>query len=85
MKSTKEICGARLTTNMGRIMVSKDFTPEAFELLDTFYEEFPVAWKEFENFEKKQNFMDRTVNVGRLLLNKQCLQLTVQITCSGLI
>ncbi|MES2410574.1 MAG: NADH dehydrogenase (quinone) subunit D [Bacteroidota bacterium] len=64
----EEICGARLTTNMGRIGgFERDWTPKAFELLNTFLEEFPVAWKEFENlFERNRIFIDRTVNVGPL-------------------
>ena len=62
----EEICGARLTTNMGRIGgFERDWTPKAFELLNTFLEEFPIAWKEFENlFERNRIFIDRTVNVG---------------------
>ncbi len=62
----EEICGARLTTNMGRIGgFEREWSPKAFELLNTFLEEFPVAWKEFENlFERNRIFIDRTVNVG---------------------
>ena len=62
----EEICGARLTTNMGRIGgFEREWSPKAFELLNTFLEEFPAAWKEFENlFERNRIFIDRTVNVG---------------------
>jgi len=62
----EEICGARLTTNMGRIGgFERDWSPEAFRKLEVFLEEFPVAWKEFENlFERNRIFIDRTVNVG---------------------
>ena len=62
----EEICGARLTTNMGRIGgFEREWSPKAFELLNTFLEEFPVVWKEFENlFERNRIFIDRTVNVG---------------------
>jgi NADH-quinone oxidoreductase subunit D len=62
----EEICGARLTTNMGRIGgFEREWSPKAFGLLNTFLEEFPVAWKEFENlFERNRIFIDRTVNVG---------------------
>jgi hypothetical protein len=36
----------------------------AFRKLDVFLEEFPVAWKEFENlFKENRIFMDRTINV----------------------
>ena len=62
----EEICGARLTTNMGRIGgFERDWSPKAFELLDTFLKDFPVAWKEFEDlFTRNRIFIDRTVNVG---------------------
>ena len=62
----EEICGARLTTNMGRMGgFERDWSPKAFELLDTFLKDFPIAWKEFENlFERNRIFIDRTVNVG---------------------
>jgi NADH-quinone oxidoreductase subunit D len=68
----EEICGARLTTNMGRIGgFERDWSPKAFELLNTFLEEFPVAWKEFENlFERNRIFIDRTVNVGPITAEK---------------
>jgi NADH-quinone oxidoreductase subunit D len=64
----EEVCGARLTTNMGRIGgFERDWSPAAFEKLDKFLEEFPVAWKEFENlFERNRIFIDRTVNVGAI-------------------
>jgi NADH-quinone oxidoreductase subunit D len=62
----EEICGARLTTNMGRIGGFEEIGLKAFELLNTFLEEFP-AWKEFENlFERNRIFIDRTVNVGAI-------------------
>jgi NADH-quinone oxidoreductase subunit D len=39
----------------------------SFRKLDVFLEEFPVAWKEFENlFERNRIFMDRTINVGSI-------------------
>ena len=62
----EEICGARLTTNMGRIGgFEREWSEEAFKKLDTFLTDFPVAWKEFENlFERNRIFIDRTVNVG---------------------
>jgi NADH-quinone oxidoreductase subunit D len=68
----EEICGARLTTNMGRIGgFERDWSPEAFRKLDVFLEEFPVAWKEFENlFERNRIFIDRTVNVGPISAEK---------------
>ena len=68
----EEICGARLTTNMGRIGgFERDWSPKAFELLNTFLEDFPIAWKEFENlFERNRIFIDRTVNVGPITAEK---------------
>lgn len=68
----EEICGARLTTNMGRIGgFEREWSLKAFELLKTFLEEFPVAWKEFENlFERNRIFIDRTVNVGPITAEK---------------
>ena len=64
----EEICGARLTTNMGRIGgFERDWSPEAFRKLDVFLRDFPVAWQEFENlFERNRIFLDRTVNVGAI-------------------
>lgn len=62
----EEICGARLTTNMGRIGgFERDWSEAAFQKLNAFLDEFPIAWKEFENlFERNRIFIDRTVNVG---------------------
>ena len=68
----EEICGARLTTNMGRIGgFERDWTPKAFELLEVFLKDFPIAWKEFENlFERNRIFIDRTVDVGPITPEK---------------
>jgi NADH-quinone oxidoreductase subunit D len=68
----EEICGARLTTNMGRIGgFEREWSDEAFKKLNTFLEEFPVAWKEFENlFERNRIFIDRTVDVGPITAEK---------------
>ncbi len=68
----EEICGARLTTNMGRIGgFERDWSDVAFKKLDTFLTDFPVAWKEFENlFERNRIFIDRTVNVGPITAEK---------------
>src|SRR6476660_5007585 len=68
----EEICGARLTTNMGRMGgFERDWSKKAFDLLDKFLEEFPPAWKEFENlFERNRIFIDRTVNVGPISAEK---------------
>jgi NADH-quinone oxidoreductase subunit D len=62
----EEICGSRLTTNMGRIGgLERDFTPAAWEKLDKFLNEYPKCLKEFENlFNRNRIFMERTQGVG---------------------
>ena len=62
----EEICGARLTTNIGRIGgFERDFSPKAWAKIDQFLKEFPVVLKEFENLLKRNRiFMDRTIAVG---------------------
>lgn len=62
----EEICGARLTTNLGRIGgFERDFSPKAWAKLDKFLKEFPIVLKEFENLLKRNRiFMDRTIHVG---------------------
>lgn len=68
----EEICGARLTTNMGRIGgFEREWPEEAFKKLNVFLTDFPIAWKEFENlFERNRIFIDRTVNVGPITPEK---------------
>jgi len=62
----EEICGSRLTTNMGRIGgMERDLSPLAIEKLRKFLKEFPAVMKEFEAlFNRNRIFMDRTVDVG---------------------
>ena len=62
----EEICGARLTTNMGRIGgFERNFTNQAFEKLEKFIKEWPPVLKEFNNlFVRNRIFMDRTIGVG---------------------
>ncbi|MBS1736833.1 MAG: NADH-quinone oxidoreductase subunit D [Bacteroidetes bacterium] len=62
----EEICGSRLTTNMGRIGgFERNFTNQAFEKLEKFIKEWPGVLKEFENlFVRNRIFMDRTIGVG---------------------
>ena len=62
----EEVCGARLTTNMGRIGgFERNFTDKAFQKLEKFLEEYPRALKEFEDmFQRNRIFMDRTMGVG---------------------
>ncbi|MBS4043892.1 MAG: NADH-quinone oxidoreductase subunit D [Chitinophagaceae bacterium] len=64
----EEVCGSRLTTNIGRIGgFERNFTNTAFEKLEKFLKEFPGVWKEFENlFKRNRIFMDRTKNTGAI-------------------
>lgn len=62
----EEICGSRLTTNMGRIGgMERDLSPAAIAKLKVFLKDFPPVWKEFEAlFNRNRIFMDRTIDVG---------------------
>ena len=62
----EEICGSRLTTNIGRIGgFERNFTNQAFEKLERFIKEWPVVLDEFNNlFIRNRIFMDRTIGVG---------------------
>ncbi|HEX9981348.1 MAG TPA: NADH-quinone oxidoreductase subunit D [Flavobacterium sp.] len=62
----EEICGARLTTNMGRIGgFERDWSPLAFKKINEFLDEFPKIWTEFESLlTRNRIFMDRTIDVG---------------------
>ena len=62
----EEVCGARLTTNMGRIGgFERNFTNKAFEKLEKFLDEYPKVLREFENlFTRNRIFMERTIGCG---------------------
>jgi NADH-quinone oxidoreductase subunit D len=62
----EEVCGSRLTTNMGRIGgFERDFTNTAFEKLERFLAEYPAVLKEFESlFTRNRIFMERTIGAG---------------------
>lgn len=62
----EEICGSRLTTNIGRIGgLERNFTQTAWEKLDKFLDEYPKVLKEFENlFTRNRIFMERTIGCG---------------------
>ncbi|GIV32632.1 MAG: NADH-quinone oxidoreductase subunit D [Chitinophagales bacterium] len=62
----EEICGSRLTTNIGRIGgFERDFNDVALAKLKKFLEDFPKTLDEFEKlFNRNRIFMDRTVGVG---------------------
>ena len=62
----EEICGARLTTNVGRIGgFERDFNETVTARIKSFLEDFPPVMKEFEKlFNRNRIFMDRTIDVG---------------------
>jgi NADH-quinone oxidoreductase subunit D len=62
----EEVCGSRLTTNIGRIGgFERNFTNTAFEKLEKFLKEYPAVLKEFENlFSRNRIFMERTMGIG---------------------
>ena len=62
----EEICGARLTTNIGRIGgFERDFSPAAWAKINKFVEDFPAALKEFDKLLMRNRiFMDRVIGCG---------------------
>jgi NADH-quinone oxidoreductase subunit D len=65
----EEVCGSRLTTNIGRIGgFERNFSNAAFEKIEKFLDEksgYPAQLKEFENlFSRNRIFMDRTIGCG---------------------
>ncbi len=68
----EELCGARLTTNMGRIGgLERDMSATGFRKLKKFLEEFKVGLREFEDLASRSRiFMDRTINVGGISAEK---------------
>ncbi|TZF86341.1 NADH-quinone oxidoreductase subunit D (plasmid) [Pedobacter sp. BS3] len=62
----EEVCGARLTTNIGRIGgFERDFNDRVFAKLDKFLQTFPPALKEFESLlTRNRIFIDRTAGVA---------------------
>lgn len=64
----EEICGARLTTNMGRIGgFEREWSEATWRKIDEFLDEFPAIWKEFEDLLMRNRiFMDRTINAGAI-------------------
>jgi len=62
----EQVCGARLTSNIGRIGgFEREFPQAAWDKIDKFLKEFPVVLKEFENLlNRNRIFMDRTIGVG---------------------
>jgi NADH-quinone oxidoreductase subunit D len=64
----EEICGSRLTTNIGRIGgFERNFNDIAFQKIEKFLKEYPVVQREFENlFTRNRIFMDRTIGAGAI-------------------
>lgn len=62
----EEICGARLTTNLGRIGgFERDFTPSVIRKIKDFADNLPKVIRQFEKLLLRNRiFMDRTINVG---------------------
>src|SRR5256885_5214968 len=61
----EEVCGSRLTTNIGRIGgFERDFNDIPFTKLEKFLKEYPVVLIEFANlFSRNRLFMQRTIAV----------------------
>jgi NADH-quinone oxidoreductase subunit D len=68
----EEVCGARLTTNMGRIGgMERDLSPLAIQKIKTFIKEFKPVMQEFESLMNRNRiFIDRTANVGGITVEK---------------
>jgi NADH-quinone oxidoreductase subunit D len=68
----EELCGARLTTNIGRVGgLERDFSPKVFGQLKDFLKDFPKSLKEFANMvERNRIFMDRTIGGGAISAEK---------------
>ena len=62
----EEVCGSRLTTNIGRIGgFERNFNDIAFQKLEKFLKEYPRVQREFENlFTRNRIFMERTIGAG---------------------
>lgn len=62
----EEVCGSRLTTNIGRIGgFERDFNQVAFDKIRTFIKRFPPVLKEFEDlFNRNRIFIERTSGVA---------------------
>lgn len=65
----EEVCGARLTTNMGRVGgMERDFTPKAIaKIKQLVYKDLPETMKTFQSLlDRNRIFIDRTTNVGSI-------------------
>jgi NADH-quinone oxidoreductase subunit D len=68
----EEVCGARLTTNMGRLGgMERDLSSTAIRKIKEFIKSFPPVLREFEKLlNRNRIFMDRTINVGSISLER---------------
>ncbi len=68
----EDICGARLTTNIGRIGgFDQEWKKETWDKIHAFIKEFPAALQEFTNLlERNRIFMDRTIGCGPISAEK---------------
>jgi NADH-quinone oxidoreductase subunit D len=68
----EEVCGSRLTTNIGRIGgFERNFNEIAFQKLEKFLKEYPKVLQEFINlFERNRIFMERTQGTGAISANR---------------
>ncbi len=68
----EEICGSRLTTNIGRIGgLNADFSQKTWDKINHFMAEFPKGLKEFQKLvDRNRIFMDRTMNAGPITAEK---------------
>jgi len=64
----EQICGARLTTNIGRIGgLERDFSDEVYKKIKEFLHDFPKGFTEFSNLlERNRIFVDRVANTGAI-------------------
>ena len=64
----EEICGARLTTNLGCVGgFDRDFSPTAIQKIRDLMKGLPKEIRQFENLLMRNRiFMDRTINVGSI-------------------
>ncbi|MEX1189898.1 MAG: NADH-quinone oxidoreductase subunit D [Bacteroidia bacterium] len=62
----EQVCGARLTTNIGRIGgFERDLSPKVHEMIRDFLKGFPARFQEFEGLLiRNRIFMDRVIGVG---------------------
>ncbi len=62
----EQVCGARLTTNIGRIGgMERDFSDEVYRLTNAFLKDFPKSFAEFCSLlERNRIFFDRTNKTG---------------------